>query len=166
MELFTPEVGLIIWMLVPFLIIFFVLAKFAWPAIIKGINDRAQFIDNSIQSAKQANEKLETLQKEGEEIISKAHNEQLRILNEAEELRKQVIDEAKNQAKVESDKIMQNTSVEIKKEKEDILRQVRSEIASISIEIAEKVLRGNLDDTKAQQDMISKLLEEIEHGKN
>jgi len=166
MELFTPEVGLIFWMLIPFLIIFFVLAKFAWPAIIKGVNDRAQFIDDSIQSAKTANEKLEAIQKEGEEIIAKAHNEQLRILNEAEDMRKQMIDEAKNQAKIESDKIMQNTSVEIQKEKEDILRQVRSEIASISIDIAEKVLRGNLDDKNAQKGMIAKLLEEIEHGKN
>lgn len=167
MELFTPEVGLIFWMLIPFLIIFFILAKFAWPAIIKGVNARAQFIDDSIQSAKEANEKLAGIQQEGEAILEKARNEQLRILNETSKMREQLIEEAKKQAKVESDKIMDATRVSIQREKDDILRQVRTEIATISIDIAEKILRKNLDDSKEQQDMIDKLLKEVNNtGKN
>ena len=167
MELFTPEIGLMFWMLIPFLIVFYVLAKFAWPAIIKGVNNRAQFIDESIQSAKEANERLATIKEEGEIILSEARNEQLRILNETNQMRNTLIDEAKKQAKTEADNILAFAHTAIEKEREDILRQVRSEIALISIEIAEKIIRQQLDNSTAQQEMINRLVDEINFtGKN
>ncbi|MDR2475483.1 MAG: F0F1 ATP synthase subunit B [Bacteroidales bacterium] len=166
MELFTPEVGLICWMLVPFLIVFFVLGKFAWPVIIKGVSERANFIDQSIQSAKDANEQLASIKALGETMLTEARNEQLRILNDANQARNQLLDEAKKQAKQEAEKILSAAQLTIQKEKEDISRQVRSEIAVISIGIAEKIIRNRLDASE-QEELVNRLVEEANaSGKN
>ncbi|MCD7972615.1 MAG: F0F1 ATP synthase subunit B [Candidatus Azobacteroides sp.] len=167
MELFTPEVGLIFWMLIPFLIVLFILGKYAWPMIIDGVDKRARFIDDSVRSAQEANERLTSIKEEGEAILAEARKEQMRILNETNQMRSDLIEEAKKQAQLEADNILSSAQITIQKEKEDILRQVRSEIASISIEIAEKVIRENLNTTAEQENMIDRLLQEINStGKN
>ena len=160
MELFTPEPGLMIWMLVAFLIVFFILAKFGWPAIIKGVEERGRFIDNAVQAAKEANEKLAGIKVAGEKMLSEARNEQLKLLKEGAELKEKIINEAKEKAGLEADKIMQNTKLAIQKEKEDALKEIRNEVANLSIEIAEKVLQKKLDNKSAQMELINKLLEE------
>jgi F-type H+-transporting ATPase subunit b len=161
MELFTPEVGLLIWMLIPFLIVFAILAKFAWPVIIKGVDERAKFIDDSIQSAKEANEKLASIKSEGEAILAAAREEQLKLLKDAADIRDKLIKEAKQQAGVEADKVMQDAKVAIQKEKEDAIRDIRKQVAELSIDIAEKVLRKNLDNKPAQVELVDKLLDEV-----
>ncbi|MDR2824390.1 MAG: F0F1 ATP synthase subunit B [Prevotellaceae bacterium] len=166
MELFTPELGLIFWMLVPFLIVFIVLAKFAWPAILKGVETRSKFIDDSIKSAKEANERLENIKEEGEKILSEARAEQLRLLAEAKLLREKMVEDAKMQASAEGAKLLQKATDDIAKAKNDALSQIRAEVAALSVGIAEKVMRRQLDDRQQQDAMIDRLLDEMNTHKS
>jgi F-type H+-transporting ATPase subunit b len=160
MELFTPDIGLVLWMLIPFSIVFFVLAKYAWPAIIKGIEERGKFIDDSIQAANEANARLEGIKAEGDQLLAEARAEQLRLLKEASDMHAQLIREAKQQAGVEADKVLAEARAEIQREKEQAVRDIRSQVAELSLDIAEKVLRKNLDNKAAQMELVDKLLEE------
>ena len=160
MELFTPDIGLVIWMLIPFLVVFYVLAKFAWPAIMKGIEERGKFIDDSIQAANEANARLEGIIAEGDQLLAEAKTEQLRLLKEASDIQAQLIKEAKVQAGVEADKVLADARAEIQREKEQAIRDIRNRVADLSLEIAEKVLRKNLENKAAQMELIDKLLEE------
>ncbi len=166
MELFKPEIGLIIWMLIPFLVVFGLLAKFAWPSIIKGVEERGKFIDDSIQSAKEANERLAGIKEEGEKILAEARAEQLQILKEAGVMREKVIEEAKNQARSEAEKLLVRAKEDIAKEREDAIRQIRQEVALLSIDIAEKVIREQLDEKEKQVNVINRLLDEINISKS
>ncbi len=161
MELFTPEVGLIFWMLIAFLPVFFILAKFAWPAIIKGVEERGRFIDESIKSAKEANEKLATVKVEGEAILAKARNEQMQMLEETSKLRNRLIEEAKQKAQIEADKVMDATRVAIQKEKDNAMQDIRSQVALLSVDIAEKILRQKINTTSEQKNMVDRLLDEV-----
>lgn len=166
MSLLMPDIGLLFWMLFAFLIVFFVLAKFGFPVITKMVNERKSYIDNSLVAAKQANEQLANLKAEGESILAKAHEEQARILNETAKTREQIVAEAKNQARVEGNKLLEEAKKQIEAEKEDAIRDIRRQVATLSIDIAEKVLRKNLDDESKQTDMIERLLDEVNISKN
>ncbi len=162
MELFTPDIGLIIWMFIPFSVVFFVLAKYAWPAIMKGVDERGRFIDESIRSAKEANERLAGIKEEGDRLLAQTHDEQLRLLKEAAETRNSMIKEAKQQAAIEADKIVKEAREAIEKEKEAAVREVRRQVAELSIEIAEKVLRRDLENKPAQMELVNKLIDEAQ----
>ncbi len=164
MELFTPDIGLIFWMLIPFGLVFFVLAKYAWPVILKGVEKRAAFIDESLQAAKEANDRLAGIKEESEHILSEAKKEQLCLLKDGADMREQMIKEAKQQAAVEADKIIQEARVAIRKEKEEAIRDVRAQVAELSIGIAEKVLRRNLDNKQAQVELVNKLIDETQNN--
>jgi len=166
MELFKPDVGLIIWMLVPFLIVFFLLAKFAWPSILKGVEERGKFIDDSIQSAKEANERLAGIKEESEQIIAEARVERMQLLKDAGVMREKMIEEAKNQAKTEAEKLLLRAKEDIAKEREDAIRQIRREVALLSVDIAEKVIRNELEKKDKQVDMVNRLLDEINISKS
>ncbi len=161
MELFTPEVGLIFWMLIPFLVVFFILAKFAWPAILKGVNERNKYIDDSLLAAKQARDELARVKADGQAIVDEARKEQSRILAEAAKTRDMLISGAKDKAVEEASKIMENAREQIALEKEDAIRQIRREVAALSVEISEKILRKNLEQKTEQMNMIDRLLDEI-----
>jgi len=161
MELFTPEVGLIFWMLIPFLVVFFILAKFAWPAILKGVNERNKYIDDSLMAARQAREELARVKADGQAIVDEARKEQSRILAEAAKSRDMIVNGAKDKAAEEAAKIMEAAREQIALEKEDAIRQIRREVATLSVEISEKVLREKLDRKNSQMDMIDRLLDEI-----
>ncbi len=162
MELFTPDIGLIFWMIIPFGLVFFVLARFAWPVILKGVDKRASFIDDSLQAAKEANERLAGIKQESEQILAQAREEQLRLLKDGADMREQVIKEAKQHAAVEADKIMEEARLIIRKEREDAIRDIRTQVAELSIGIAEKILRKNLDSKPAQMELIQKLIDETQ----
>ncbi len=162
MELFTPEIGLIFWMLIPFGLVFFVLAKFAWPIIMKGVEKRASFIDESLQSAKEANDRLAGIKQEGEQILAFAKEEQLRLLKDGADMRDQMIKEAKQQAAVEADKVILDARAAIRKEKEDAIRDVRAQVATLSIDIAEKILRKNFENKDVQLELVNKLIDEAQ----
>ena len=164
MNLLTPEPGLLFWMLLCFGIVFFVLAKFGFPLIVGMVEKRKAFIDESLENAKQANFQLEHLKAEGEHILSEARAQQAVILKEANEMRTRIVNDAKESANEEAAKIMEEAKASIQKEKEMAMRDVRNQIASLSLEIAERVLRKNLEDKPAQTELVDNLIKEIQQN--
>jgi len=162
MELFTPEIGLIFWMLIAFGIVFFILAKFAWPAIIKMVDERKAFIDKSLEAAKAANERLAGIQEESERILKQTRDQELQILKDAQDMRSKIISDAKEQATVEAGKLITDAKAAIEKEKDMAIRDIQNRIADLSLNIAEKVLRKNLDNQPAQKELVAKLIEEAQ----
>lgn len=148
-------------MLVSFGIVFFVLAKYGFPIIVKMVDERKAYIDRSLESARQATERLQGIQEESERILAEAREEQVRILKETNEMRVKIINDAKDLAHLETGKIMEEAKRSIQKEKETAMRDIHSQIAALSISIAEKILRKNLDNKPAQLDLANKLLQEI-----
>jgi F-type H+-transporting ATPase subunit b len=162
MSLLTPDLGLLFWMLVSFGAVFFVLAKFGFPVIVKMVDERKAFIDKSLEAAKQANERLAGIQQEGERILKHAREEELRILREAEEIRNKIVEDAKGQAGIEAGKLIEGAKNAIRKEKEMALHDLRNQVAILSIGIAEKILRKNLDNQSAQHELVGQLIEEAQ----
>ena len=162
MSLLTPDLGLLLWMLVSFGVVFFVLAKFGFPIIVKMGEERKAFIDKSLEAAKEANKRLAGIQQEGERILKHAHEQEMRILKEAEEMRNKVVEEAKGQAGIEAGKLIEEAKNAIRKEKEMALRDLRNQVATLSIGIAEKILRKNLDNQSAQRELVNQLIEEAQ----
>jgi F-type H+-transporting ATPase subunit b len=156
-----PDSGLIFWMLLSFGVVFFVLAKFGFPVITQMVEKRKEYIDHSLVIAKEANEQLAHIKAEGETILAKAHEEQNLILKEAAETRERIISEAKQEARLESDKLMAEVRKQIQIEKEDAIRNIRQQVAVLSVGIAEKVLRKNLDNDQEQMQMIDRMLDEL-----
>ncbi|MDR3327631.1 MAG: F0F1 ATP synthase subunit B [Prevotellaceae bacterium] len=161
MNLLTPDIGLLFWMLLCFGVVFFVLAKFGFPVIVKMVEERKNFIDNSVSSAKEANERLKGIVQEGEQILKKSHSEEIRILKEADDMRHKIIAEAKEQAKVDAGKIFEDAKIAIKKEKEKALKDINNQVAELSISIAEKILRKNLSEQQEQQEFVNQLIAEV-----
>ena len=160
--LLKPDLGLLFWMLVSFGIVFFILAKFGFPVIVKMVDERKAFIDKSLEAAKAANERLAGIQEESERILKQTRDEEIRILKEAKEARNKIIGEAKEQAAVEAGKLIAEAKTAIQKEKEMAIRDIRNQIADLSLTIAEKVLRKNLDNPPAQRELVQKLIEEVQ----
>jgi len=162
MSLLTPDIGLLFWMLFSFGVVFFVLAKFGFPIIVKMVDERKAFIDKSLEAAKQANERLAGIQQEGERILKHAREEEMRILREAEDIRTQIVDKAKSEARIEAGKVIEEAKSAIQKEKELALRELRNQTALLSIGIAEKILRKNLDNQPAQRELVNQLIAEAQ----
>lgn len=160
--LLTPDPGLIFWMLISFGIVFFILAKFGFPIIVKMVDERKAFIDKALESAKAANERLIGIQEESERILKQARDNEIRMLKEAQESRSKIIGEAKEQAAVEAKKLITEARTAIQKEKELAIRDIHNRIADLSINIAEKILRKNLDNPLAQRELVQKLIEEVQ----
>ncbi|MBP5717007.1 MAG: F0F1 ATP synthase subunit B [Bacteroidales bacterium] len=165
MSLLIPESGLFIWMFLIFGVVFFILAKFGWPVITKMIDDRAKYIDDSIASAKEANEKLAKIQEETAAMLKEAQEKQSAILAEAVNMRNQIVEKAKTEATVAGQKIMAEAKQQIEAEKEDAIRDIRRQVGLLSVEIAEKVLRQSLKSDKEQMAMIDRLLDEMSNKK-
>jgi len=161
MNLLQPDTGLLFWMLLAFGIVFFVLAKWGFPVIVKMVDERKAFIDKSLLAAKEANERLENIKEEGEKILSEARSEQLRLLSEAKSLREKMVEEAKTQAAAEGAKLLQKAAEDIQNAKNAALNDIRAEVAALSVEIAEKVMRQKLDNRAQQTAMIDRLLDEM-----
>ncbi|MBE6281217.1 MAG: F0F1 ATP synthase subunit B [Bacteroides sp.] len=166
MSLLMPDSGLLFWMVLSFGIVFFVLAKFGFPVITKMVNERKEYIDHSLVIAKEANEQLAHIKAEGETILAKAHEEQNVILKEAAATRERIVREAKEQARLEGEKLMAEVRQQIKMEKEDAIRDIRRQVAILSVDIAEKILRKNLDSEEEQMEMIDRMLDELTGSNN
>ena len=160
MSLLLPESGLLFWMLLSFGIVFAVLAKYGFPIIIKMVEDRKVYIDQSLQVAKEANEQLARLKSEGEAIVLSANKEQGRILKEAMQEREKIIYEARKQAEMAAQKELDDMKVQIQLEKEEAIRDIR-QVAVLSVDIAEKVIRKTLNTEKEQMEMIDRMLDEV-----
>jgi F-type H+-transporting ATPase subunit b len=161
MNLMLPDSGLLFWMTIIFAIVFFILAKFGFPIITGMVDKRAKRIDDAIAAARKAEESLAGLAKEQERLLAEARAEQARILQEAAAQRDNMIAQAQEQAKEEAKKIMDEAKVRIQEEKEAALRDVRKEVAIMSVAIAEEVVRKELSTDKGQMELIDRMIEEM-----
>ena len=161
MSLLVPESGLLFWMLLSFGIVFFVLAKYGFPVITGMVDERKKYIDHSLEIAKEANKQLENIKAEGESIVAKAHEEEVRILNEASKARVQMIQEAREEARLEGEKMMADVRVRIAQEKEAAVSEIRSKVALLSVNIAEKIMRKDLETENRHMELIDQLLDEM-----
>ena len=157
----TPDLGLLFWMLLAFLVVFFVLAKFGFPAIINMVDERNKYIDESLLKAREAQERLANIQKEGESILQEARAKQAQILKEAADTRDAIVEKAQEKAHQESARIVSDAKAEIEQQKKAALADIRKQVATLSVEIAEKVLKQNLQGDKAQMDLIDRMLDDV-----
>ncbi|MCD8289401.1 MAG: F0F1 ATP synthase subunit B [Prevotella sp.] len=164
-SILTPDLGLLVWMLVAFLVVFFVLAKYGFPVITGMVEKRKKYIDESLKNAHEAAERLANIQQESEAIVQKAREQQASIMKEAAQTRDAIVEEARKKAKAEADRILQEATIQIANEKQASLREIRSQVAQLSVEIAEKVVRLNLHDDKQQMQLISRILDEARTDK-
>ncbi|MDD4141450.1 MAG: F0F1 ATP synthase subunit B [Bacteroidales bacterium] len=161
MSLLLPETGLVFWMLIAFLIVFFILAKWGWPVITRMAEKRANYIKDSLESAKETNRKLAEIKVEAKDILDNAREQQSKMLKEAAISRDKIINEAKLQAIEESKKIVEDAGRKIQIERENMLSEMRVQVADLSVSIAEKVIRHELAKDEAQMQVINKMLDEI-----
>lgn len=161
MDLLIPDSGLLFWMTLVFIIVFLILWKFGFPAIISMVTERKAFIDESLKKAHEANEKLANIQKEGESILQEAREKQAAILREAAETRDAIIEKAQDKAREEGARLLTDAKAQIETEKQNAIRDIRTQVAELSVSVAEKILREKLSGEKAQMDMINRLLDEV-----
>ncbi|MBP3298525.1 MAG: F0F1 ATP synthase subunit B [Muribaculaceae bacterium] len=162
MELFTPDFGLIFWMFVAFLLLFLALRKWAWPVIIKSMEDRADLIDKGVEYAQNAKEQLEGAREEARKYIAEAQKQQAEILRDAAKIKTQIIEEARNDAAREAQKVMDAAKLSIEQSRKEAELQFRNEVSKFSLEIAGKMMRKQMSSDKAQTELVDKLLDEIE----
>ena len=158
MSLLLPDSGLLFWMFVAFGVVFVILAKYGFPIIIKMVEGRKTYIDQSLEVAREANAQLAHLKEEGEALVAAANKEQGRILKEAMEERDKIVHEARKQA---AQKELDAVKQQIQIEKDEAIRDIRRQVAVLSVDIAEKVLRKNLQDKESQMGMIDRMLDEV-----
>lgn len=166
MALLLPESGLLFWMLLSFGIVAFILAKYGFPIILKMVEERKTYIDESLLIAKQTYEQMAVVKAQGEAIVDEARREQVKIMNDAAQTRDMLIKEAKEKAGIEAAKLVDEARKQILIEKEDAIRDIRRQVAELSVDIAEKVIRGQLDKKDEQMVMINRLLDEINISKS
>ena len=160
MSLVTPDFGLLFWMVIIFGVVFFLLAKFGFPVITGMVRKRSDHIEESLKKAQAAQEALENLTHEGKRIIEEARVEQGNILKEATRTRDQIINEARRKAQEEADKIVQHAKIEIAAERESAMRDICRQVSLISVKVAEKIVRKELDTSEQQLALIDRLVEE------
>lgn len=161
MDLLIPESGLLFWMTLVFVVVLAILWLWGFPVIIKMVNDRKAYIDDSLRKAHEANEKLANIQKEGESILQKAREKQSLIMKEAADTRDAIVNKAQEKAKDEGARLISEAKAEIDSEKQNAIREIRSQVAQLSVQIAEKILRDKLSSGDKQMEMIDRLLDDV-----
>lgn len=163
-SILTPDFGLLFWMLLAFGVVFFFLAKYGFPAITKAVEERKNYIDESLKNARETNERLANVKIESENILKEAHEQQARIIKEAMVTRDNIIAEARNKAQTEGQQLFEEAKKQIVAEKENALRDIRSQVADLSVLIAEKVIRRQLDNAEEQEKYIDRILNDMNKG--
>ena len=161
MSLLLPDSGLLFWMTLVFLVVFFILWKWGFPSIIKMVNERKEYIDESLAKAEEANLRLANIQKQGEELLMEAREKQAQILREASETRETIVGQAQEKAHEESARILSEAKAEIESQKQAAIRDIRSQVAELSVQIAEKILQKELSSSAEQTQLIDRLLDEV-----
>lgn len=161
MSLITPDFGLLFWMTIVFLIVLGIVSKFGFKVIVKMVNDRKDYIDISLQKAHEANKKLANIKVESDALLQEARERQAAILKEAAATRDAIVEKAQDKAHEESNRLLTEAKVEIENQRQAAVSDIRKQVATLSVEIAEKVLREKLGDEKTQMDLIERMLDEI-----
>src|SRR5215208_1394444 len=151
MQLLTPGLGLIVWTLLSFLVVFFILKKFAWKPILSSLNKREQTISDALSTAEKIKAEMSQLKNENEVLLAKAREERSQMLKEARETKDKIINEAKEQAKFEANKIITDAQAAINIQKMAALTDVKNQVGKLVIEVSEKILRKELNDQQAQE---------------
>ena len=161
MELIKPDFGLIFWMSISFICVMIILGKFAWPMILKALKDREESIANALNSARKAKEEMASLKADNEKLIIQARAERDQLLKEARDTRDSIVAEAKNKAQAEANKIMAQTRESINNEKIAAIAELKNQVAAMSIEIAEKILRQELSNDEKQKNLMENLMKDV-----
>jgi F-type H+-transporting ATPase subunit b len=161
MDLLIPSFGLIIWTLVAFLLVFFILKKYAWKPILKSLNDREATIADSLATAERMKAEMAQFKSENEALLAKAREERAVLLKEARDTKDKFINEAKEQAKLEANKIITDAQSAIQQQKMAALTDVKNQVGQLVIEVSKKVLRRELSNKSDQETYIRQLTEEV-----
>ena len=162
MELFTPEFGLVFCMFLAFLCLYFILAKWAWPFIIKSIEERAELIDKGVAYAQEAKSHLDNAKAEADKLLAQARDEQADILREATKMRNELIEQARGDAAEEAKKVAQAAQVSLEQSRKEAEKQLREQVGDLALQIAEKVIRRNIASDDAQRALVDQYLSEVE----
>jgi len=161
MQLVTPGIGLIFWMLVSFSLVMYILAKYAWAPIMKGIHQREDTIEKALEAANEAKKEMLKLKAGNEQLLREAKDERDALMREARKMKEDILDEARAKGAEESARILETARENIQFEKMAAINDLKNQIASISIEIAEKLIGKELENKKQQQELTEKLLKEV-----
>ena len=161
MDLLMPSTGLLFWMTIVFLCVLAILWKWGFPAITKMVRDRQDYINGSLKKAHEANEKLANIQKEGESTLQEAREKQAAVLKEAAATRDAIVAKAADEAKEKGAELINDAKAEIEQEKQQAIREIRAQVAELSVKIAEKIVREKLSSDDKQMELIDKLLDEV-----
>jgi F-type H+-transporting ATPase subunit b len=161
MDLLTPDLGLFLWNLLAFLILFFILKKTAWKPILKSLDEREKGISDSLATAEKVKKEMAQLKTENEALLAKAREERALLLKEAREIKDKIINEAKNQAKLEAGKIITDAQVAIEQQKMAAITEVKNQVGNLVVEVAEKILRRELSNKAEQENYIRQLSNEV-----
>ena len=161
MELVKPSIGLIFWMVVSFSIILFLLAKFAWKPILGMIKAREESIENALASAEKAKQDMQALKSDNERILAEARNERDAMLKEAREMKEKMIADAKGIAGKEGERMLAAARENIQNEKNAAISELKNQVATLSIEIAEKILKSELSSDEKQKALVNTLLKDV-----
>jgi F-type H+-transporting ATPase subunit b len=161
MDLLTPELGLFVWTLIAFLCVFFILRKFAWRPILKMLNERESGIADAISAAERVKKEMGQMQAENEKLMAQAREERSQMLKEAKETKDRIVNEAKDQAKAEANKIIADAQQQIQQQKMAALTEVKNEIGTLAVSVAEKILRKQLTTADDHSNYVSMLAEDI-----
>ncbi|MFG6385276.1 MAG: F0F1 ATP synthase subunit B [Muribaculaceae bacterium] len=162
MDLFTPDFGLIFWMFLAFAILFFILWKWAWPVILKTVDNRADLIDKGVEYAQSAKEQLDNARESAREVINEAQRKQAEMLRDADRMKTQIVEQARAAAQVEAQKVMDSAKMQIEQQQKEAQLQFRNQVSEFALQIASKVVKNELKDQKAQTQLVNSLLDEIE----
>ena len=155
------SIGLFFWQTIIFILLIFLLKKYAWKPILDAVNEREEGIKNALLSAEKAKEEMASLQSDNEETLKKARAERDSLLKEAREIKQQLIEDAKNEAQSEAKKIISQAQETIQNEKKAAISDLKNQVASLSIDIAEKVLKEKLSDDKTQMNLVKDLVKDV-----
>lgn len=161
MQLLTPALGLIIWTLLAFLVVFFILKKFAWPAILNGLKKREETIADSLATAERIKAEMALMKSENEALLVQAREERALMLKDARNTADKMVTDAKEKARTEYDKIVADAQAAIQQQKNAVLIDIKNQVGSLIIEVAEKVIRQELSDKTKQENYIKQLAEEV-----
>lgn len=162
MGLVLPESGLLFWMLLSFSLVLFVLTKYAWKPILKSIKTREKSIEDALLAAEKTKSEMAKIQATNEKILAEAHLERDNLIKEARQLKDKIVDEAKILAQQEAQKIIEAARTSIESEKKAAIKEIKNQVAELSIMVAEKILREKLSGTASQNDYIDSLLKDIQ----
>ncbi len=160
-SILTPDIGLLFWMLLAFLVAFFILAKFGFPSIVIMVDKRKKYIDESLKKAQIASSQLENIKQECESMLQEAREKQASILKEAAATRDVIVEKAQEKARDEGARILGEAKAEIENQKQAAISEIRQQVAMLSVEVSEKILRKKLGTDEAQMDYINQMLDEV-----